>query len=84
MTPEHGSTVDGVLRRSARRTPARVAVEYDGEDFHSRPEQRERDRQRRAKLRELGWKVMVLTKGDFSPERTDEWIRRLRDALAGL
>ncbi|MES5820163.1 acyl-CoA synthetase [Streptomyces sp. RG80] len=28
MTPEHGSTVDGVLRRSARRTPARVAVEY--------------------------------------------------------
>ncbi|MFD4976687.1 acyl-CoA synthetase [Streptomyces sp. NPDC058424] len=29
MTPGHGSTVDGVLRRSARRTPARVAVEYD-------------------------------------------------------
>ncbi|WP_107291845.1 acyl-CoA synthetase [Streptomyces ambofaciens] len=28
LTPGHGSTVDGVLRRSARRTPARVAVEY--------------------------------------------------------
>ncbi|MFE1910362.1 AMP-binding protein, partial [Streptomyces anandii] len=28
MTPERGSTVDAVLRRSARRTPARVAVEY--------------------------------------------------------
>ncbi|MFI7501579.1 acyl-CoA synthetase [Streptomyces sp. NPDC049687] len=28
MTPGHGSTVDGVLRRSSRRTPARVAVEY--------------------------------------------------------
>ncbi|MGV9631896.1 acyl-CoA synthetase [Streptomyces sp. NPDC003487] len=28
MTPGHGSTVDGVLRRSARRTPARVAVTY--------------------------------------------------------
>ncbi|MFB6963028.1 acyl-CoA synthetase [Streptomyces sp. NPDC056309] len=28
MTPGHGSTVDGVLRRSARRTPARVAVEH--------------------------------------------------------
>ncbi|MFF7041176.1 acyl-CoA synthetase [Streptomyces massasporeus] len=27
-TPGQGSTVDGVLRRSARRTPARVAVEY--------------------------------------------------------
>ncbi|MGW1724172.1 acyl-CoA synthetase [Streptomyces sp. NPDC002306] len=28
MTSGHGSTVDGVLRRSARRTPARVAVNY--------------------------------------------------------
>ncbi|WP_395576318.1 acyl-CoA synthetase [Streptomyces sp. BK79] len=28
LTPGHRSTVDGVLRRSARRTPARVAVEY--------------------------------------------------------
>jgi fatty-acyl-CoA synthase len=28
MTSGHGSTVDGVLRRSARRTPDRVAVEY--------------------------------------------------------
>jgi fatty-acyl-CoA synthase len=28
MTPGHGSTVDGLLRRSARRTPARLAVEY--------------------------------------------------------
>ncbi|MEW1825643.1 acyl-CoA synthetase [Streptomyces sp. NPDC088196] len=28
MTPGQGSTVDGVLRRSARRTPARVAVDY--------------------------------------------------------
>ncbi|MFE7271930.1 acyl-CoA synthetase [Streptomyces sp. NPDC057623] len=27
MTPGHGSTVDGVLRRSARRTPQRTAVE---------------------------------------------------------
>ncbi|MGW3727837.1 acyl-CoA synthetase [Streptomyces sp. NPDC000851] len=28
MTPGHGSTVDGVLRRSAHRTPARVAVDF--------------------------------------------------------
>ena len=28
MTQGQGSTVDGVLRRSARRTPARTAVEY--------------------------------------------------------
>ncbi|WP_330455972.1 acyl-CoA synthetase [Streptomyces sp. NBC_00820] len=28
MTQGHGSTVDGVLRRSARRTPARIALHY--------------------------------------------------------
>ncbi|MFF9396894.1 fatty acyl-CoA synthetase [Streptomyces griseoluteus] len=28
MTQGHGSTVDGVLRRTARRTPARVALKY--------------------------------------------------------
>ncbi|MDQ0989069.1 acyl-CoA synthetase [Streptomyces sp. V3I7] len=28
MTQGHASTVDGVLRRSARRTPARIALEY--------------------------------------------------------
>ncbi|RSR97300.1 acyl-CoA synthetase [Streptomyces sp. WAC00469] len=28
MTPRHGSTIDAVLRRSARRTPARTALEY--------------------------------------------------------
>jgi fatty-acyl-CoA synthase len=33
MTPGHGSTVDGVLRRSARRTPARVAVDYGGRSW---------------------------------------------------
>lgn len=83
---QHWVWIDGVptYRLDLAYPHARVAVEYDGEDFHSRPEQRERDRQRRAKLRELGWKVMVLTKDDFSPERTDEWIRRLRYALAGL
>ncbi|MFG2264161.1 acyl-CoA synthetase [Streptomyces sp. NPDC048720] len=33
MTQGHGSTVDGVLRRSARRTPARTALEYGGRDW---------------------------------------------------
>ncbi|MEU1462953.1 acyl-CoA synthetase [Streptomyces sp. NPDC005727] len=33
MTQGHGSTVDGVLRRSARRTPARIALEYGGRDW---------------------------------------------------
>lgn len=62
---------------------ARVAVEYDGEDFHTRPEDRERDRQRREELRELGWTIIVLTKRDFALDAVDAWITRLRDALAG-
>ncbi|MFJ9833005.1 acyl-CoA synthetase [Streptomyces sp. NPDC101169] len=33
MTQGHGSTVDGVLRRSARRTPARTALEYGERDW---------------------------------------------------
>ena len=62
---------------------ARVAVEYDGEEFHTRPEDREHDRRRRELLRDHGWTIIVLTKLDFTPERTDAWIRQLRDALAG-
>lgn len=62
---------------------ARVAVEYDGEEFHTGLADRERDRFRRELLREHGWTIIVVTKHDFSPERVDAWIRQLRDALAG-
>lgn len=60
---------------------ARVAVEYDGEQFHSTAEARERDRVRRQWLRDHGWTVIVVTKESFSPEATDAWIRELRRAL---
>lgn len=63
---------------------ARVAIEYDGEEFHTTPEQRERDRRRREQLRELGWTVVVVTKADLAAERVEEWIGRVRDALAGV
>ncbi|WP_055523773.1 acyl-CoA synthetase [Streptomyces graminilatus] len=33
MTQQYGSTVDGVLRRSAQRVPARMAVEYRERDW---------------------------------------------------
>jgi hypothetical protein len=36
----------------------KVAVEYDGFDFHSDPEALRRDRQKRAALLELGWTVI--------------------------
>ena len=83
---QHWVWIDGVptYRLDLAYPHARIAVEYDGGDFHSTPEQRERDRRRRDRLRELGWTVIVLTKADFSPERTDAWIRRLRNALTGI
>ncbi len=45
--------------------PRRIAVEYDGEEFHSAPEQRRHDAVRRAWIeRECGWQVVPVTKGD--------------------
>jgi REase_MTES_1575 len=40
----------------------KLAVEYDGEAFHSSPEQRDRDRTRRDYLRGRGWTFVVLRK----------------------
>jgi hypothetical protein len=60
----------------------RVAVEYDGEEFHDRTvEQRRHDRERRAWLEEHGWTVIVVRKGDFSGAGSDRWLRDLRRAL---
>ena len=85
-TLQHWVVVDGVptYRLDLAYPHARVVVEYDGEEFHTSPEQRERDRRRRDHLRRLGWTVIVLTKSDLAPERVEVWIRRLREALAGI
>jgi len=59
----------------------RVAVEYDGEDFHHTDEQLEHDARRRAWLRDQGWRVIVLRNGDFTRQRLDVWLAELRYAL---
>jgi hypothetical protein len=59
----------------------KVAVEYDGEEFHSSDEQRSADERRRAALREAGWVVIVLRKTDFTPEAVDRWTRELRAVI---
>ncbi len=41
-----------------------LAIEYDGVDFHTSPEQREHDLKRRQYLRQLGWTIVVLTAAD--------------------
>ena len=45
--------------------PARVAVEYDGQQHHG-PEMAEHDAWRRALLRRDGWTVIVVTRDDFA------------------
>lgn len=59
----------------------RIAIEYDGRDFHDSPEQRARDEARRRWLREHGWTVIVVTKEDFTSEARRRWLDTLRRAL---
>jgi hypothetical protein len=61
---------------------ARVAVEYDGWETHERtPEQKEHDRKRREWLREHGWTVIVIRRGDFTGAALERWLGELRAAL---
>jgi len=60
----------------------RIAVEYDGERFHSRTEDRERDDERRAALDAAGWIVLVLRRGDLAASQRGAWLRELDAAIA--
>ncbi|GGR39426.1 hypothetical protein J2S40_002031 [Nocardioides luteus] len=61
---------------------ARVCVEYDGIDSHElTAEQRRYDEERRQWLRDHGWTVIVVRRGDFTGDHLDRWLRELRDAL---
>lgn len=42
----------------------KLAIEYDGAEFHTSVEDRARDERRRAHLRRLGWTIVVLTAAD--------------------
>jgi len=61
---------------------ARVAIEYDGEEFHSSPEDKQADKDRRAWLERHGWVVIVVDKDSFTGEALDAWIEDVRRALA--
>jgi very-short-patch-repair endonuclease len=58
VVPELGYRLDlGWPRR-------RIAVEYDGEEFHGTPEQRAYDERRRAALERCGWTVVGVGRGE--------------------
>lgn len=82
--PQWWIHVDGVptYRLDLAYPHARIAVEYDGAEFHSSLADRERDLARRSWLREQGWTVIVLDRDSFAPDAVDAWVNELRDALA--
>lgn len=82
-TPQHWVVHEGreLLRLDLAYPHARVAIEYDGQEFHTSPEQREADRLRRCWLRDHGWTVIVVDKDSFTPEALAAWLDELRTAL---
>ena len=54
----------------------RLAVEYDGLDWHGDPEAMRRDRRRQAALQDVGWTVMAIVFDDVR-HRAWEFIARI-------
>lgn len=60
----------------------RIAVEYNGEEWHDRTEeQRENDLKRREWLEAHGWIVIIVRKADFVPGFRGSWLSELEAAL---
>ena len=78
--PQFWIYVDGVptYRLDLAYPYARIAIEYDGAEFHMREDDRERDRTRREWLRQNGWKVVVVTKANLE---SGAWVQEVAAAL---
>jgi hypothetical protein len=80
--PQVWAVVDGQRVRLDLAYPrGRILVEYDGEEFHTDPDDREHDRLRRKALRDAGWYVIVVDRTMLSAEARDLWLRELRQVL---
>jgi hypothetical protein len=82
--PQHWIEIDCVptYRLDFAYERLRVCVEYDGIDAHERmEEQRKADRSRRKWLRDNGWTVIVVRRGDFRAAALERWLAELRQAL---
>ena len=71
----------GPVRTENAYAHLRIAVEYDGAEFHTADEDREHDRLRRKALGEAGWIVIVITKEDLSAARRAVWLAALTAAI---
>ncbi len=58
----------------------RFAVEYDGFDWHSSPEALRKDRQKRAALEEVGWRVLSIVTDDVR-RHPEVMVRRIDGQL---
>ncbi len=59
----------------------KIAVEFDGREFHGE-DRREHDEARRAALRRAGWIIIVVTSADLSTDRVLRWTAELATAIA--
>jgi hypothetical protein len=83
--PQYSIEDDGVLvfRLDFAYPLHKVAIEYDGRDWHLLTEEQKRhDAERRAWLKSQGWTVIVVRNGDFTGAALDRWLGELRRALA--
>jgi hypothetical protein len=60
---------------------AKIAIEYNGEEFHTSEVDRRKDAVRRDWLRAQGWTVIVVTREDFTSTTQRYWIHEVTDAL---
>jgi very-short-patch-repair endonuclease len=68
---------NGGLRRVDFAWPKeRIAVEYDGLDWHSGPDAMRRDRRRTAALQDVGWTVIAIVFEDVR-YRSKEFVARI-------
>jgi hypothetical protein len=60
-----------------------VAVETDGREPHSQPDQFTWDRRRRNLLQEAGWKIVIFTRADMrNPAYLQQTVRKARARAA--
>jgi hypothetical protein len=60
---------------------AKIAIEYDGEEFHSSDEDKQNDKERRAWLEAHGWTVIVVDRLDFMSSSERFWPAEVSAAL---